>query len=102
MRKIVVENSHLVNLANNPDAVAKFPFLERLRDLLKKGGGGGCGCGGQANVHQQNVAAAQVSVRQSIKGLSSDRLQELKSLMGADSLVIYGKNASGVLEEVVL
>jgi hypothetical protein len=101
VRNLRIENTHLINLANNTDAVAKFPFLEKLRELVEKGGPS-CGCGGKQAAFDQAMAEAQVAARNSIIALTPERLMGLKKLMGADKITIYRKQANGAAAPVEL
>lgn len=71
-----LEDSVIISMANNPNFLTEFPFLEQVKQLTKtKKGCGTCGKAARSRVNTINT------VKQSIISLSADRKLRLKQML---------------------
>lgn len=91
-RIVYVDNSILLQLARNSEAVREFPFLRELLTVE------GCGsCGAARENHFKRLAKA----KKRVAGLAGSRGRVLKALLKADLIrVIYttGEGTSRTVE----
>lgn len=71
-----LEDSVIISMANNPNFLTEFPFLEQVKQLSKvKKGCGTCGKSARSRINTINT------VKQSIISLSADRKLKLKQML---------------------
>jgi hypothetical protein len=87
----VVEDSTLVSLAANPEAVREFPFLAGLATRAAKAGKRSCGSCGRGAAER---AAVYGSAKATLAGLTGDKKKRLKEILNAQKVRITYRNSS--------
>jgi hypothetical protein len=87
----VVEDSTLLSLASNPEAVREFPFLAGLASRAAKSAKKSCGSCGRGAAER---AAVYGSAKATLAGLTGDKKKRLKELLNAQKVRITYRNSS--------
>jgi hypothetical protein len=93
MRTITVTDGVLRAWADNAAIAAAFPFLAATK-------GGGRGCGG-CRKNTSSAGGGSDRVKLAIAGLPPDRVEALKRMVRADTLILYYRQ-SGKTESLKL
>lgn len=78
---LILEDRNLLGMLNRADIVSEFPFFKEL-GVARSKARAGCGCGSRTPNTPQ-LAAALVSVKKSLAGLSAERQARFKHLLKA-------------------
>lgn len=93
MREMVVlEDSTIISLLNDPMYAESVPCFYNKRDLFKSSGGG---CSACAQKKQEKRRNAMAQIKSCLAGMSSEKKTQLKSLLDTKKIRVVYVNASG-------
>lgn len=99
-RLVVIEDSTLASMRNNPAIVAEFPFLKEsaTAGAAQRIGRGCGGCAGR-RLSRARIEAA-TKLKQSLAGMGDDRKRRLKELLGAQKVRIAYRVGNRIVEHL--
>jgi len=93
MREMVVlEDSTIISLLNDPTYAESIPCFYNKRDVLKSTGGG---CSACAQKKQEKRRNAMAQIKSCLAGMSSEKKTQLKSLLDAKKVRVIYVNSGG-------
>ena len=90
---IVLEDSTILSMLNDPAYSESIPCFYNKRDLFKSGASGGCSACAQKRQEKRRNAMAQI--KSCLAGMSSEKKMQLKSLLDAKTVRVIYVNAGG-------
>lgn len=93
MREMVVlEDSTIISLLNDPTYAESIPCFYNKRDVLKSSGGG---CSACAQKKQEKRRNAMAQIKSCLAGMSSEKKTQLKSLLDTKKVRVIYVNSGG-------
>jgi hypothetical protein len=89
---VVLEDSTIISLLNDPSYAESIPCFYNKRDLFKTNGGG---CSACAQKKQEKRRSAMAQIKSCLAGMSAEKKTQLKSLLDAKKVRVIYVNAGG-------
>lgn len=89
---VVLEDSTIISLLNDPTYAESIPCFYNKRDVLKSSGGG---CSACAQKKQEKRRNAMAQIKSCLAGMSSEKKTQLKSLLDAKTVRVIYVNSGG-------
>jgi hypothetical protein len=89
---VVLEDSTIISLLNDPAYAESIPCFYNKRDVLKSSGGG---CSACAQKKQEKRRNAMAQIKSCLAGMSSEKKTQLKSLLDAKTVRVIYVNSGG-------
>lgn len=89
---VVLEDSTIISLLNDPTYAESIPCFYNKRDLFKSSGGG---CGACAHKRQEKRRRDMAQIKSCLAGLSGEKKTQLKSLLDTKKIRVVYVNAGG-------
>ena len=89
---IVLEDSTIITLLNDPVYAEAIPCFFNKKDLFKNSSGG---CGACARKKQERQRAAMAQIKACLAGMSTEKKTQLKTMLNTQKIRVVYANASG-------
>ncbi|NDD52486.1 hypothetical protein EBZ39_01160 [bacterium] len=90
---VVLEDSTIISLLNDPTYSESIPCFYNKREILKSNESGGCSA--CAHKRQERRRNAMAQIKSCLAGMSSEKKTQLKSLLDAKKVRVIYVNAGG-------
>ena len=89
---VVLEDSTIISLLNDPTYAESIPCFYNKRDLFRANGNG---CSACAQKRQEKRRSAMAQIKSCLAGLSMEKKTQLKALLDAKKIRVVYINAGG-------
>lgn len=89
---VVLEDSTIISLLNDPTYSESIPCFYNKRELFRTNSNG---CGACAHKRQEKRRSAMAQIKSCLAGLSSEKKTQLKSLLDTKKIRVVYVNAGG-------
>lgn len=89
---LVLEDSTIISLLNDPAYAESIPCFYNKRDLFKTSGGS---CSACAQKRQEKRRSAMAQIKSCLAGMSNEKKMQLKAMLDAQKVRVVYVNAGG-------
>jgi len=90
---VVLEDSTIISLLNDPAYAESIPCFYNKRDVLKSNESGGCSA--CARKRQEKRRSAMAQIKSCLAGMSSEKKMQLKALLDTNKVRVIYVNSGG-------